>query len=104
VNRKPILIFVASFIVIFVASFIVLALVGLMYGFTRKELHSTESPAKRYSVKLIQKRFLIERAVYLNASRASEPFVRGKLLYTGDFMDNEFGDLYQITHGCRNLS
>ncbi len=81
-------------ILIVVASFIVLALVGLMCGFTREELHTTESPAKRYSVKITQKRFLIERAVYLNANHANEPFVRGKLLYTGDLMDSEFGDLY----------
>jgi hypothetical protein len=65
-----------------------------MYGFARKELRSIESPAKRYSVKITEKRFLIEHAVYLNANRASEPLVKGKLLYTGDFMDNEFGDLY----------
>ena len=65
-----------------------------MCGFTRQGLHATESPAKRYYVKITQKRFLIERAVYLNVTSASDSLVTGKLLYTGDFLDNDFRDLY----------
>ena len=57
-------------------------------------LHSTESPNKRYIAEITQKGFFIERAVYLNAYRNGEQFVHRKLLYTGDFLDNDFRDLY----------
>jgi hypothetical protein len=57
-------------------------------------LGRTESPHKRYKVEIVQKRFLVERAVYLDAYRDGQLTVRRKLLYTGDFLDSDFRDLY----------
>ena len=69
-------------------------LVGLTFGFAGRLIHSTESPSQGYKVEITQKRFLIERAVYLNAYKDGEPLVTRKLLYTGDFLDGDFRELY----------
>lgn len=70
------------------------ALVSLALARSGAVLHLTQSNNERYKVEIIQKRFLIERAVYLNAYRNGEQIVWHKLLYTGDFFDNDFPDLY----------
>jgi len=59
-------------------------------------LFSTISPNQHYRVDITQSRSFPfdERAVFLNARRDGKPLVRRKLLYTGDFLDNDFKDLY----------
>lgn len=57
-------------------------------------LHRTDSPHQRYRVEIVQRRLVGERAVYLDAYRDGKPIVRRKLLYTGDFLDDAFMDLY----------
>jgi hypothetical protein len=75
-----------------------IVLVGLFAGVigSARQLASSSSPKNRYVVRIDQRRMFpgIERYVYLNASRDGKPFLTGKLLYTGDFLDNEFRDLY----------
>src|SRR5437660_5332856 len=61
------------------------------------QLSFASSPNKRYSVQIYQTRpafFGLERYVYLKASREGTVFLTGKLLYTGDFLDQDFNDLY----------
>lgn len=83
---------------------------GLVYGLTivaliavslisvpfASEISSSTSPDKKYFVKITQGRTFpfFERHVFLNASRNGDSTVRKKLLYTGDFLDNEFNALY----------
>jgi hypothetical protein len=59
-------------------------------------LFSTVSPRQRYTVEVTQYRPFpfIERAVFLNAYRDGRTRVVHKLLYTGDFLDSDFRDLY----------
>ena len=56
----------------------------------------TASPGGTYTVSISQQRRLPigERYVALNASRAGAAIVQRKLLYTGDFMDQDFAALY----------
>ena len=58
-------------------------------------LFSTKSPQHCYRVDIVQTRPFpfFERAVFLSAYREHKHFVK-KLLYTGDFLDNDFRDLY----------
>lgn len=58
-------------------------------------LYLTDSPHKRYRVEIVQRWLLAERAVYLDAYRDGRPTVRRKLLYTGDFLDDDFRGLYR---------
>ncbi len=81
-------------VLVCLASIMAVILVSMTYGFRRQVLHSTESPNHRYKVEIAQRRFVIERAVYLNAYRNGEPLVGRKLLYTGDFLDSDFRELY----------
>ena len=59
-------------------------------------LFSTVSPHRQYKVAITQSRPFpfFERAVFLNAYRNDKPFVQHKLLYTGEFLDEDFRDLY----------
>jgi len=59
-------------------------------------LGSTSSPSGRFRVEIAQRRDAkgYERFVYLNASRNGERVVEGKLLYTGDRLDDDFRNLY----------
>lgn len=86
-NRKIILI---SLIVIAVL------MVGVVYGLSGQTLCSASSPDGKYKVEISQTRHAagIERYVYLSAYRHGEQFVRSKLIYTGDFLDSDFSDLY----------
>lgn len=70
------------------------AFVAVMHS--SRVLFSTVSPHKHYRVDITQSRTFPfdERAVFLNARRDGESFVHRKLLYTGDFLDNDFKDLY----------
>lgn len=67
-----------------------------LYFLSEREISSTSSSGSRYTVQITQERPLpgTERYVYLNASRGGEPFLKRKLLYTGDFLDSEFKELY----------
>ena len=64
------------------------------YGIAAKTVQITESPQGRYKVEVAQRKFFIEDAVYLNAYRHKDRFVSRKLLYTADFLDEDFQDLY----------
>jgi hypothetical protein len=57
---------------------------------------TTSSPDGTYTVSISQQRPFPfhERHVVLNASRADAAIVQRKLLYTGDFMDQDFTALY----------
>jgi hypothetical protein len=83
---KPILILI-------VVAVILVVILSLSFG---QEISSTSSPHNKYTVQISQERRFpgIERYIYLNASRSGEPFLRSKLLYTGDFLDQEFNSLY----------
>lgn len=73
-----------------------LLILGVAFSLSRQTLSSTVSPNRKYKVEISQERDAagIERCVYLNAHRNGERFVRNKLIYTGDLLDNEFRDLY----------
>ena len=59
-------------------------------------LFSTVSPRQRYKVEVSQYRPFPfdERAVFLNVYRDGRTRTVHKLLYTGDFLDDDFRDLY----------
>ena len=82
----------------FVVSTIGAVLLGLFIGVTHSNrvLFSTVSPSQHYRVDITQSRMFPfdERAVFLNARRDGAPLVRRKLLYTGDFLDNDFKGSY----------
>jgi hypothetical protein len=86
-NRKLILISLTAIAVL---------IVGLAYGLSGETLSSAVSPNRKYKVEISEKRDAagIERYVYLSAYRNGEQFVRNKLIYTGDLLDNDFRDLY----------
>jgi len=71
---------------------------GIFIGVTRSSrvLFSTASPSHHYRVDITQSRTFpfVERSVFLSARRDGEPLVRRKLLYTGDFLDDDFKNLY----------
>lgn len=57
-------------------------------------LQATESPQGLYRVEVTKRKVLTEDAVYLNAYRGKNRLVGRKLLFTGDFLDQSFQDLY----------
>ncbi len=63
-------------------------------AFSSKKLYTTESPIKQFKAEIVQKHFLIERRVYLNAYQNGKLIVNQKLLFTGDFMDSSFESRY----------
>src|ERR1043165_2116642 len=69
---------------------------GMAFVLSGQTLSSAVSPKRTYTVEISQKRASagMERYVYLNAYHNGEQFVRNKLLYTGDLLDNDFRDLY----------
>jgi hypothetical protein len=71
-------------------------IVGVASGLSGQMLSSSASPNRKYNVEISQTRDAagVERHVYLNAYRNGEQFVRNKLIYTGDLLDNDFRDLY----------
>jgi hypothetical protein len=80
-------------VLIVIGACIVVAIV-LLVPSDRRQLSFASSPSNRYALEIFQTRFGIERYVYLKASRDGTVFLSGKLLYTGDFLDNDFNDLY----------
>jgi hypothetical protein len=61
------------------------------------ELWSLSSPNKKYSVQITQKRvfpFIDSESVHLSASFGDEILIKEKLLYAGDFMDDDFIERY----------
>ena len=64
-----------------------------------QEIGTTSSPDGTYTVSISQQRPFPfhERHVVLNASRADAAIVQRKLLYTGDFMDQDFTVLYPMS-------
>lgn len=73
---------------------VILSLVVVLRTTRATVLYRTDSPHQRYRVEIVQRRLVGERAVYLDAYRDGEQTVRRKLLYTGDFLDGPFLDLY----------
>ena len=73
-----------------------LPILGVAFSFSGQTLSSSLSPNRKYKVDISQKKDAagIERYVYLNAYRNGQQFVRDKLIYTGDLLDNDFRDLY----------
>jgi hypothetical protein len=71
-------------------------IIGVASGLSGQTLSSAASPNRKYKVEISQKRDAagVERYVYLNAYRNGEQFVRNKLIYTGDFLDHDFSDVY----------
>jgi hypothetical protein len=82
--------------VISLAAGALLLMIGVGFSLSGQNLSYTVSPNRKYKVEITQKRDAagIERYVYLNAYRNGEQFVRSKLIYTGDTLDNDFRDLY----------
>jgi len=64
--------------------------------FATTVLFSTVSPRQRYTIEVSQYGPFpfYERAVFLNVHRDGRTPVAHKLLYTGDFLDSDFRDLY----------
>jgi hypothetical protein len=84
-NRKLILISLTAMVLI----------VGVACALSGQTLSSAVSPNRKYKVEISQRDAAgIERYVYLSAHRNGEQFVRNKLIYTGDLLDNDFRDLY----------
>lgn len=67
---------------------------GISFYLSGKTLASQVSPNRKYSVEISQNRLVVERFVRLSAYRNGERFVRNKLLYTGDHLDDDFTHLY----------
>ena len=86
-NRKLILISLTAIAVL---------IISLASGLCGQTLSSASSPNRKYKVEISQSKDAagIERYVYLSAYRNGEQFVRNKLIYTGDLLDNDFRDLY----------
>lgn len=86
-NRKLILISLTAIAVL---------IISMASGLCGQTLSAASSPNRKYKVEISQKRDAagVERFVYLNAYRNGEQFVRNKLIYTGDLLDNDFRDLY----------
>jgi hypothetical protein len=78
-----------------IALIVLLALVSL-FTISARQIATSSSPHNHYSVRIDQQRSFpwIERYVYLTAFRDGKRFLDQKLLYTGDFMDNDFRNLY----------
>jgi len=83
-------------IVICLAAGALLPMMRVALSLSGQNLSFSLSPNRKYKVEISQKRDAagIERYVYLNAYRNGEQFVRSKLIYTGDTLDNDFRDLY----------
>lgn len=83
-------------VVICLAAGALILMMRVVLSLSGQNISSTLSPNRKYKVEISQKRDAagIERYVYLNAYRNGEQFVRSKLIYTGDTLDNDFGDLY----------
>lgn len=80
----------------FVAVCTVLLAILFAPSIATRVLFSTVSPRQRYTVEVSQYRPFpfYERAVFLNVYRDGRTRVVHKLLYTGDFLDGDFRDLY----------
>jgi hypothetical protein len=65
-------------------------------GLSSSEVFSTKSPRGGFVVAISQERPFpgVERHVYLDAYRAGALVVQHKLLFTGDFLDDDFRRLY----------
>jgi len=85
---------IAIFSLVVLATLLVsLHLRGLIGGV---ELYSTSSPDGQYKVEINQVRGfpLLDRHVHLTARRNGTTIVNRELLYTGDFLDGDFRELY----------
>src|SRR5882724_986030 len=80
-------------LILIVIAIILVVILSVSFG---REISSTSSPNNKYTVQISQERPFpaFERYVYLNASRTGEPFLKRKLLHTGDFLDQGFNSLY----------
>src|SRR5215475_6146022 len=60
-----------------------------------KVLYASSSPDGKYKIEIVQTRdfSLYERRVYLTARSNGKKILDRKLLYTGDFLDEDFRDL-----------
>ena len=82
------------------SGFVVLAIVSVLLYYRAVSvgvtLFSAFSPDGRYKVEIAQTRdaMLMERSVHLTAWRAGKTVVNGKLLFTGDLLDDDFLGLY----------
>jgi hypothetical protein len=81
-----------AYVVLLVSVLIVLLI--WKNGIAGEMLRATESPQNRYRVEVAKRKFLTEDAVYLNAYRGKNRLVGRKLLFTGDFLDQSFQELY----------
>lgn len=76
---------------------LVLLSVGALYFHFNEPLGTYASPDGIYRLEIFQQRYpvlLNERYVYVNVDHGGAPAVRHKLLYTGDFLDDDFRALY----------
>ena len=83
-------------VIVFASACTVLLAILVAPRFATRVLFSTVSPRQRYTVEVSQYRPFpfYERAVFLNVYRDGRTPVAHKLLYTGDFLDSDFRDLY----------
>jgi len=85
-----------KYILIISLTAIAVVIIAVSYGFSGQTLATTESPNRKYKVEISQKKDAVgvERSVYLSAYRNGDQFIRNKLIYTGDLLDDDFRDLY----------
>ena len=83
---------------VLVSTCICILLVAILFAprIGARVLFSTVSPRQRYKVEVSQYRPFPfdERALFLNVYRDGRTRTVHKLLYTGDFLDDDFRDLY----------
>jgi hypothetical protein len=89
VTRKSKLIFL-------ILSGVLMMIVVLVWekGISERTVRITASSKYKYKVEIIERQFFVEHAAYLNAYRDGGRFVSRKLLFTGDFMDGGFHEIY----------
>jgi hypothetical protein len=63
-------------------------------GISERTVRITAPSTDKYKVEIIERQFFVEHAAYLNAYRDGGRFVNRKLLFTGDFMDGGFQEIY----------
>jgi len=83
---------------VLVSAYVCILLVAILFArrIGARVLFSTVSPHQRYKVEISQSRPFpfYERAVFLNVYRDGRTLTVHKLLYTGDFLDDDFRGLY----------
>jgi hypothetical protein len=85
-----------SKLIFLILSGVLMTIVVLVWenGISEKTVRITASSNHKYKVEITERQFFVEHAAYLNAYRDGGRFVNRKLLFTGDFLDERFQEIY----------